>query len=86
MARQSCGQCQYWTQVVKEPTKGQCRRMPPQVVVIQMKQQKPAMGSGGKILQVEQVVNQIQPMFPPMMAEDFGCGMFEKKEEWRDGG
>ena len=73
---QQCGTCVSFVPSKKDEKQGQCRHNPPQVIVISEPQRSPKM-QNSKMIMVEGVRHKIQPMFPPMMAEDPGCQQYE---------
>ena len=74
---QQCRDCVHYYPIVKKEGQGQCRCNPPQVIVIQGGMvEQPSIGADGNIVQVKKQTNQVQPVFPPMMASDPGCGQY----------
>ena len=74
---QKCGECIHWLISKDQPNQGQCRQSSPQLISLTVTEKTPVMGAGGIIQGTQpRIVNKVQAMFPPMLAEDVGCSKF----------
>ena len=79
---QQCGTCVSFLASKKDEKQGQCRHNPPQVIVISEPQSTAKMRGDGQIITAgARMAHKIQPMFPPMMAEDPGCQQYKRFPE-----
>lgn len=69
----SCEHCSFFIVDEDNPREGECRRFPPQMIVIIGRDQ---------ITQAPKP--QIRGAFPRMDATDPGCGEYDPHEEWKD--
>jgi hypothetical protein len=79
MVEQNCGTCLFFRPMT--PEAGECRRMPPQVVVLQQSGTQPTMDQRtGVIAERPVIVQKPQGVFPALKTLDPGCGEYLMRE------
>lgn len=79
MVEQSCGSCVFFRPMTEEA--GECRRQPPQVVVLQQSGTQPQLDPRTGVIREQPVVIQKpQGVFPALRIEDPGCGEYQPTE------
>lgn len=80
MVEQSCGNCCHFRQLSEEA--GECRRHPPQIVVITHSAVQPQLDPRTGIVTDRQVtVQKPTGVFPGLRTDDPGCGEHQPTEE-----
>lgn len=74
MVEQCCGTCVFFRRMNEEA--GECRRMPPQVVVLQQSGVQPVVNAAGMIGEQKVIVQKPTGVFPALKVDDPGCGEY----------